>query len=334
MAITYGTLIGTNAVTITDPYHDGLMRGWMPEGLIYDQLFPQVPSKTYKGRIPHQNTPGQIRSDLVIAPDGFPSIRLDFDATTTYKLLYRGLTAQLDYADIEELGGDAMAINKVSAILDAQVQLSREYQVAASMTSTTTMTQNFAPTSKWSDPVNSDVLGDITKAISVVRKGIGSYSGCGFVPNVAVVPWEIYNYLRRHPQLIKAWLGVVTSGQKDFILDDKGTMLASIMSVDKVLIPKAMYYSNAVGATQTRADIWGTNVVFARVDYSPTPAEAKISLGYTFTPASPAVGLATFTYNWQTPGILPEMGKNVTRGYMADDHIVDVTAGCLLTSVI
>ena len=95
-----------------------------------------------------------------------------------------------------------------------------------------------------------------------------------------------------------------------------------------------MYTSSEVGQTLTRADIWGKNFIMAKIDYSPTPVEAKQTLGATFIPSSPQVGLAEFTYNWQTPGILPDMGKNVTMGYMADDKILDATCGCLVASCV
>jgi hypothetical protein len=225
MGITYGTTIGSNVATITDPYINKMLRGWMPEGLIVPELLPAIPSDTYKGRIPKQNTAGQLKSSFTLTPAGFPTITLDYDTSDSYKLAYRGLTASPDYATIEEMGGESSAIMKITALLNANVAIGREFQTAANMTSTTTMTQNFNPDVQWNNYA-ADILADWTKAISVVRTGIGAYSGCGFTPNVAVIPWEVYNVLRRHPQIVKSWLGTVSAG-KDFILDEK--MLASIL---------------------------------------------------------------------------------------------------------
>jgi hypothetical protein len=330
MGILYNTITGANVATITDPYHDKILRGWMPEGLIYDQVYPTMPSGTYKGRIPKQNTQVQIRSNFVLSPEGFPLIKLDFEAKDTYLLKYRGYSATLDYADIEELGGDALAQKKALAILDANVKVGREYQIAAPLGDTSIMLQYFAVPTAWSDPT-ADILADITHAVSVVRTGINAQPGCGFTPNVAIVPWEVFNVLSRHPALIKAaYVGAVTDANVLLSVEK----LKAIMNVEKILIPKALYYTNNIGGIAARSDVWGKNVILAHIDYSPTPAEAKQSLGYTFVPSSPAVGLADFSYTWMTPGVLPEMGKNCTRGFMADDRLVDITCACLLPNVI
>jgi hypothetical protein len=329
--ILYNTITGMNAAPITDPYYDKILRGWMPEGLILQDLFPKEPSGTYKGRIPKQNTAVQIRSNFTLSPDGFPMIKLDFEAKDTYLLRYRGFTASLDYADVEELGGDALAAKKTLAILNANVLVGREYAVAAFMTDTTKMLQYINVPVQWSD-ATANILSDITSAISAVRTGVNSQTGCGYVPNVAIVPWEVFNVLTRHPALIKAaYFGATNPGSDVLLAVEK---LKAIFAVDKILIPKVQYMSNDVGATTARTDVWGKNVILARIDYSPTPAEAKQSFGYTFVPSSPAVGLADFSYTWMSPGILPEMGKNVTNGFMADDRIVDITCACLLPNVI
>jgi hypothetical protein len=328
--IQYNTITGMNSAPITDPYYDKILRGWMPEGLILPELFPQEPSSTYKGRIPKQNTAIQVRSAFALSPAGFPTIKLDFEASDTYQLKYRGYTASLDYADVEELGGDALAAKKTLAILNANVQVNREYQVAAPMTNPAIMLQNINVPTKWSDP-NADILSDITSAISVVRTGVNAQPGCGYVPNVAIIPWTVFNQLTRHPQLIKASYFGMSSGGAVTVGPQR---LAEIMNVEKILIPKVLFTSNNVGGASTRTDVWGNNVILAKIDYSPSPAEAKQSLGYTFVPSSPAVGLANFNYTWMSPGILPEMGKNVTCGFMADDRVVDITCACLLPNVI
>ena len=329
--IQYNTITGMNAAPITDPYYDKKLRGWMPEGLIYQDLYQQLPSSTYKGRIPKQNTAVQVRSNFTLSPDGFPMIKLDFEAKDTYLLKYRGFTASLDYADVEELGGDALAAVKTLSILNANVQVGREYQVAKPLIDPTVMLQYLNVPIKWSDPT-ANILADITDAVSIVRTGVNSQPGCGFVPNVAIVPWEVFNVLSRHPSLIKAaYFGAVSPALDVLLSIEK---LKAIFNVEKILVPKVMYMTNNVGATTVRTDVWGNNVILAKIDYTGGPAQATQSLGYSFVPSSPAVGLANFNYTWMSPGILPEMGKNITSGFMADDRLIDITCGCLLPNVL
>ena len=329
--IQYNTITGMNSAPITDPYYDKKLRGWMPEGLIGPELYQQLPSATYKGRIPKQNTAVQVRSNFALSPDGFPTIKLDFQATDTYLLKYRGFTASLDYADVEELGGDAMAALRTLAILNANVMVGREYQIAKPLIDPTVMLQYINVPVAWTDPT-ANILNDITDAISVVRTGVNSQPGCGFVPNVAIVPWEVFNVMIRHPALIKAaYFGAVSPGLDVLLAIEK---LKAIFAVEKILVPKVMYMTNDVGAATVRTDVWGKNVILAKIDYTGSPAAATQSLGYSFVPSSPAVGLANFNYTWMSPGILPEMGKNITSGFMADDRLIDITCACLLPNVL
>ena len=327
----YGTLTTGNTVPITDPYYDRILRGQMPEGLIVPKLFAQMPSKTYKGRIPKQNTSLQVRSDLAVGKSGFPTIQLDFEAKDTYKITPRGLTVNLTYADIEELGGEASAQAKTLGQINSIVQLTREYQTAANATNTAVMTQYFNPLLRWSDP-GADIQSDISAIFTGVRTGIGAGTGCGEIPNVAIIPWPVYNVLSRHPQLIKAFYFGLTSQNGEFQLSEK--QMAVLFGLDEVFVPRAIYNSAAVGATKINTDVWGKNVIVAKIDRTPNPNTAQQSWGYTFNPSGPNMIPSEFSYTWQTPGVPLELGQNVTKGYSADDVIVDANAAVLVPNVI
>jgi hypothetical protein len=343
----YGTLVGQNVLPITDPYYDMILRGQMPEGLIVKKLFAQMPSKTYKGRIPHQNTPLQIRTDFAIAPSGFPEIKLDFEAKDTYKIIPRGLTVVLDYADIEELGGNASAQAKALAIINAVVELTREYQTAKNATDITVQTQYFNPAVQWSDP-NADIQSDIATIFQAVVTGVGTGTGCGEVPNCAVIPWNVFNVLSRHPQLIKAYYFGI-SNQPELTKTDRGSQgfalseaqMASLfgMTVANTFVPRGIYNSAGPGLTKSLSYAWGKNLIIAKIDRSPNPNLAAQSWGYTFNPSgvdvfgAPMVP-AEFSYTWETAGVPSNFGFKVTKGYSADDVIVDANSACLVPSVI
>ena len=331
MTIAYGTLIGQNVLPITDPYYDMILRGQMPEGLIVKKLFAQMPSKTYKGRIPKQNTPLQIRTDFAIAPSGFPEMSLDFEAKDTYKIVPRGLTANLTYADVEELGGSASAQAKTLGILDANVQLTREYQTAKNATDITVQTQYSNPLVQWSDPA-ADIQSDIATLFSGVRTGIGTGTGCGEIPNSAVIPWVVYNVLARHPQLVKAYFFGIAGQGGEFRLDEKA--MATLFALDEVLVPRGIYNSAAPGIAKNLTDVWGKNIIIAKIDRSPNPNLAQQSWGYTFNPSGANMVPAEFSYTWETPGVPSNFGFKVTKGYSADDVIVDPNAAVLYRSVI
>ena len=329
---TYNTISSESSIFIKDEYLDNLLIGYMPKGLIYDKIYTTVPTTKNWGRIPKQNAPLQVVSNLMISPTGFPFIKLDYSSTDFYQLKYHGLQVALTDDDIWNLGGTGLAQNKAVTILDMNIKLAREMQLASNLTNASVITQNFSPDKTW-DNYDADILADISKAIKVVRSGILSSTGCGFPPTTLILPWNIYNAIRRHPQLVKAWLGAVyDSSNKNAVLN--ADQLAMIFDVKEVLVPEAQTNTNELGATVTRGDIWGNNIVLAHINRDITPAEAKQSLGYTFVPATPEQGLAEFSYDWTTPGLQPQMGKNVVRGYKYDDKLVDVNCACLLTNVL
>lgn len=331
MAIAYGSVVGQNVVTINDPVYSKQLLGWMPEGLILPDMLPKLPSETYKIRIPKQNTPGMIHSDMTLSPDGFPIIKLDYSAKLQVTMVPRGLTINLGYADIEDLGGEAQAQAKTIATLAANTGITREYIFAANATSIVTQNQYMNVDKKYTDP-EADILGDITDATAIVRTGTGSTTGCGFVPNVAIIPWPVFNVLRRHPQLVKAYFFGI-SGQAGKMSLDEGQM-ATLFGVEKVFIPKGLYYSNALGATSVRAEIWGNNIILARIDYSPSPVKASQTWAGSYIPGG-GMGLpADFSYTWATPGILEQFGYNATSGYVAADTLIDSYSACLLPNVI
>jgi hypothetical protein len=317
-------------VTIADPYHTGLLEGYMPKGLIFDKVLMAVKTEMDYGRIPKQNTPLYIMSDLQLGPTGFPTIRLSYTATDYYQLQNRGLQVYLSPTDLQQLGGGANARSKSYNQLDSIIKVNREYGLAANLDSTALVTQNFAPSFQYTDYTNSTPLQDFSQAIDVVRTGSGNTTGCGFPPNQAIIPFPAFNRLRRHPDLVKAWLGKFNANYKL-----TGEQLADILDVKEVLVPEGQYNTNEIGATVSRSDIWARgSIVMAYVNREQTPNEAQQSLGYTMVPAGPDQGLAEFSYEFVQPGTMPQMGVYLVRGFKYQDLILDYTCACLMTSVI
>jgi hypothetical protein len=334
MSINYGAVIGPNVVTVLDPVYSKQLLGWTPEGLVVPELLPKLPSETYNIRLEKQNAPIQMHSNISLGDDGFPRINFSFTADTQVTMIPRGLTCKLTAADIEHLGGHASAQAKTQAILANNVAVSREAIFVASATSTTIQTKYTNVPTLWSDP-NADILTDITNAIVAVREGIGTSAGCGFEPTDVVVPWHVFQYLRTHPQLVKAWLYRV-GGNPNMKLQQSD--MAILFGIDSIFIPKGMYYTNAVGAAQTLGDIWGKNVVIAKIDRTPNPNKAAQTWAGSYVPDAGGMAdgsnpPAEFAYTWATPGVLEQFGYNSTSGYVAADYLIDPNSAILLPNV-
>lgn len=327
----YREIASLNDISIRDEYLTNLLTGFMPRGLIADQIFLQVPTTIDTARLVNVTAPLTIESNLQISPTGFPTIQLKFTSTDSYQLKNRGVQAFLDSFDIQNLGGEARAKELTNRLIDTNIRIAREWAIASALTNTATIVQNFNVPTLWDDPT-ADILSDVSKAIGVVRDGIGAYTGCGLPANTVIMGWKVYNYIRRHPALVKAWLGTVGTGGYTPILNAQ--QLAVIFDVKRVLVAEGKYDAAESGQTRSLTDIWGKNVIFCYITDEINPNEAVQSLGYTFVPSTPDQGFAEFSYDWTTPGLLPQMGKYIVRGYKYDDKLTDASCACLLPNVI
>lgn len=331
MAIAFQAINSINTIGILDAHLNNLLMGYRPPNFIARDIFKQIPTSVDTARLVQSNAPLHIENDIQLSPTGFGTVKLNFSATDYYTLSYKGLQAALQSYDIQQLGGEARAREIVAYQLDDAIQLAREYAIASALTSVSVIAQNFAPTYAWDNYTSSDPVSDFATARRIVVGGLNSSYGCGYPPNVAIMNWDVYNALISNPQLIKAYYQSAFN-PSNMIL--KKEQLAQVMGVEQVLIGAARYASNETNQTLTLSQVWNNSCIFAHINMSPNPNEAQQSLGYTFIPSTAEQGFPEVTYDWTTPGLLPQMGKFIVRAYKYDDHITDATCACLITTAI
>jgi len=146
------------------------------------------------------------------------------------------------------------------ALLRAQ-----EIRVANIVTASTAWNYAASPTTQWSSDV-SDPLGDIEAAINNVIAVTGRQ------PNIAVMSWGTWRYLKNHPDLldrIKFTRPGATAEPGD---------IAGWFGLDKVLIGTALVDNAAEGAAASMAYVWGS--AFWTGYVASAPALMTPSAGY------------------------------------------------------
>ncbi len=108
-------------------------------------------------------------------------------------------------------------------------------------------------TTQFSDYVGSDPIGVIDTA----------KEACFVEPNTIIMSKEVYNKLKRHPQLLDHVKGGSTSADPAMAGID---VMKEIFEVDNVLIGEAKYNSAIKGQTATYASLWGKHVIVAYID--------------------------------------------------------------------
>ncbi len=127
----------------------------------------------------------------------------------------------------------------------------------------------FAPVF-WDDDANSDPFTDIAFGQTTIL------TNTGFLPNVFLISWNVYQALRKHPLVIDrikytnpAFAGTITP-----------QLLAQAFAIDRIVVSKAVYNTAAENLSASMAFVAGKNALLLYVPGQ--PGLMIPSSGYTF----------------------------------------------------
>ena len=125
-------------------------------------------------------------------------------------------------------------------------------------------------TIQWSDDANGDPFTDIATGQTTVLQNTG------FLPNVLLLTWPVYQALRKHPLVVDrikytspAFAGTITP-----------QLLAEAFDIEEVVVSKAVYNSAAQGATTNMQFVAGKSALLAY--RAPNPGLMVPTAGYLF----------------------------------------------------
>ncbi len=178
---------------------------------------------------------------------------------------------------------------RATRVVTGKLALGRELAVANLIRSTTNITQNttLAGTTQWSDySGTSDPLTNFATATNAIRGSTGTASGL-----TAIIPWPVWDKLRFHPKVIDK----VSISNTRIVTQD---LFRELIGVDRVLVPQALYNTANPGQTPNLVDVWGKDVILARVGAGPNLDE-EVNLGRIFRLRWDSVGgLAAEARRW------------------------------------
>ncbi len=197
----------------------------------------------------------------------------------------------------------------------------QEVRIANQVTSITNIGSGvvLAGANKWSNYVSSDPVADVTTGHAFIRQNTG------LIPNTAVLDYDTYQIIRRHPVL----LDMYKYTQGGLVNDAE---LKEVFRVQNILVSNAIRNTNVENATASLANIWGNNLLLCYVSPNPTGLRTQ-----TF-------GLA---FRWLSPDLPapwgvrvypdPDPGKKVEileAGYYQAEKIVSPTLAYLVGSTL
>ncbi len=243
---------------------------YIPKGYIAEDLLPFIGSLHSTGLLgKYGNSHLRIESSLKAGRGTYKRVETITRSTTSYSIVGHGLEGLVSKEDYKNVLLPFKAEEDEVLGLTTALWLEKEKSLADTLSDTSVLTQNttLAGTQQYSDYLNSDPVSDFSAARSQVR------SGCGEVPNIAIMDWAVFNKLRFHPGILDA-LGF-KQNRPGGIKEDE---MASVLAVDKVVIANASYNSAKEGQADALAPVWGKHIMFAVLPDSAMPYQ--VSLGY------------------------------------------------------
>lgn len=201
-------------------------------------------------------------------------------STDTYRAQEHGIEQVIDDRERRNSVG-VLDIERDSVRnLTNQLLNSRERRVVNLVLSTASYpaghTTTLAGTAQWSDPVNSDPMGDVADGRTQIQKATGQ------LPTEFVIGYNVFEALMVHDQ-IRAYAPQGT------LVDEP--LLARLFRVRRVTVGSVLYNTAKEGQTEVLGDLWANDaLLFHQANTS--PALRTPSFGYQFV----AADFRVFTY--------------------------------------
>ena len=243
------------------------------DDFIGTQLFPVKKAASRVGRYFIYGIEGFTSEDDLRAP-GTEANEVDHEYTSaSFYAEEHSLKEGVPWEVRDEaaaLGGILDPYFDATEIVTRKIDLGRERQIASTLRDVTQITHNttLTGTAQWTDYTNSDPNSNITAGKSAIRGSIFTDQNL-----VAVVPWAVFEVLRYHPKVL-SYLTITNTR----ILTQE--LLATIWGVDQVLVPAALYNSANPNQTPNMVDVWGKDVILARVENNPGLRSRTVGLTF------------------------------------------------------
>lgn len=153
--------------------------------------------------------------------------------------------------------------------LRSKIDLNKEIELAGVLTDTSVITQSetLSGTGQWSDAASNPIDAVEAKKATIM-------SSVQVMPNVLVLPYDVYAKVRIHSKVVER----VAYGSIGAVNEE---ILAQIFDVERVFVPRAFKNTAKPGQSATMAHVWGKDALLCHVPSR--PALKQVGLTYTFT---------------------------------------------------
>ena len=239
------------------------IKGYRQAELVGDYLFPRLPVLRQTDRYWIFGRENQQLSEQTLRATGTGAAETRFSlSTASYVVQSRALKATIADEDRDSYTVGDLTMDSVSIMQD-KILLDRENRIFQLVSNTANYPANntlaLAAGAKWSDYVNSDPKGDVTKAKRQIRL-------TGQNANTLILADDTFTTLANHPKLQQAFQYNVVTGPLNT------AQLAQVLGVDKVVVASAVQYDGV-----NPSFLWSNMALLVYV--SPTVGAAGVLSG-------------------------------------------------------
>jgi len=310
-----------------DPQLTNILLAYTNPQYLADQILPTVPGlKEESGKIPQMGN-SHLRSyssKRSLYDEGEHRIDFTLNNDSTYSIDYHDLSSYIPDRLQEQLQAPFDAKNAGQMTVMEALMLEREIGLAAAMTSTSILSNNttLSGTSQYSDPVNSNPDVDFDTARDSIQNKIGREA------NAILMSRKVANALRRHPWFLEIAQSALKGGASKVEALSMESLVATLKAwygLEYVLIGNAINITSKEGQTETKAGVWGDDVVFFY--RAPNPSLFTPSFGYSFQ-------LQGYNRQTRVRRHTSDKGDLVEVLWAYQDNILDASAAYLIKSAV
>jgi hypothetical protein len=238
------------------------------EDYIADQIFPTVAVAKQSDKYWLFPKSAWYRNEKSERAPGTRANRVDYDLTTASYVCINYALSKTVPDEVRKNADNPLKpdLEATEFVMDALLR-GLEKRVADKTTGGSALwTTASTPSTQWSSDT-SDPINDIEGVVN------GIVSQIGRLPNVAVMSWDVWRYLKNHPDLVDR-VKYTRPGAKPMPSD-----LMEWFGFKKVLIGTQLYDTGSEGGTSSLAYIWGDAMWMGYVP--PSPALMTPAAGYT-----------------------------------------------------
>src|SRR5512139_563511 len=281
---------------------------------IADRVFPTVRVSKQTDKYFTYTKNDWFRDEAQLRADSTESAGSGYNVSTaTYSCDVFSLHKDLGEQTVANMDAPMDGARDATEFVTQRLMLRREIQWVSDCFGTTKWATDVVGTTnfvKWSDYTSSDPVTDIETGKKTIL------ASTGYEPNTLVVGYNVFRYLRNHPDMLDRIKYGGTSGSPAVVSEGA---LAEVFGVGRVLVAKAVKATNLEGETAAYSFTHSDSALLLYV--APNPSLLAPSAGYTFvwTGASDGnpVGIRRIP--------MPQLRAERIEGQIALDHKVVAT---------